>query len=145
MSEVPLSDGTNVAIFVQPTYDDLATLDNREREQFLRRLQTLLESDAPRRYVEKSFSSCEELQQFRAGDYLRAYCRLVMDVHGYNVLFLFRISKHNYRQLGRFDARACDRLAELTAIRSVSDVESYLDERDAMTAGDVGDVLERGR
>ena len=142
MSVVPLSDDENVVIFVKPTYSDLASLDADEREQFLKRLLRVLESDAPDHYVEKAFSNCDELQQLRAGGYLRGYCRLVMGVAGYNVLFLFHVTKHNYRQLDLYDDRACKRVPELSNLSSVGDVEEYLDAHDGMTAEDVRDILE---
>lgn len=142
MSVVPLSDDENVVVFVRPTLSDLEGLDGGEREQFLKRLLRTLESDAPDHYVEKAFSNCDELQQFRAGRYLRGYCRLVMGVAGYNVLFLFHVTKHNYRQLDLYDARACKRVSELTDLSSVGDVEEYLDAHDAMTVEDVRDVLD---
>lgn len=143
VAAIPLSDNENVAIFSQQSFSALHNLDKDELEQFIGRVLTLLDSTTPKRYIEKKYSNCEELEQLRAGGYLRGLCRLIMDVHGYNILFLFHVSKHKYRQLRLYDEQACDTVKEVTNMESIENVESYLDERNAMTAEDIKEILEK--
>lgn len=96
----------NVAVFLRPTHSSLAALDSTEQEQALGRLIELLESPAPQHHVEKPFQGCEELQQVRAGDYLRWCVHLERSLRGYNVLFVFDVVRHDYSNLEAYDERA---------------------------------------
>lgn len=142
MAAIPLSDDENVAIFTQPAFSALSGLEQEQREQFLKRVLELLESPTPKHFIEKEFSNCDELQQLRAGDILRGLCRLLMGVHGYNILFVFYVTKHKYRQLALYDQQACEVVERVTNIEYIEDIESYLSERDAMTAEDIEDIIE---
>lgn len=146
---VPLSDEENYAIFPDTFGDSLRLLDADDQVQVLKRLLTMLESDAPQRYIYETVTGCEELQVIRAGDYLRILCRLVMGVPHedkmYNVLFVFFVDDHKYRNavLQRLDDVAATRLRILTDFSTVDDVDDYLDEHNAKQAEFLREQLDR--
>lgn len=149
MSRVPLSTEENRAIFTESFGDALRDLDRDDQVQTLKKIHKLLDSTYPEHYIYKNAKGCEELQIIRISDSLRIYCRLVMgiphDNKAYNVLFLFYISKHEYRDavMQRFDKRAQERLENITNLDAVDDVETYLAEHDAKDAAFLQERLDR--
>lgn len=142
MRVVELSDDERVAIFANRSLSSIRDLDKTDREQVLKRLIATLESPAPSRFIEKRFTGCEELEQLRAGDYLRIYCRLVQKVPKYDVLFVFGVTAHRYRNLARYDEQARRKVRELIRRTTEEGVQSYVDANDALTAEDLRGILE---
>lgn len=142
MDAIELSDDESVAIFTDRSLSAIRDLDRTDKEQVLKRLIAMLESPAPSRFIEKRFAGCEELEQLRAGDYLRVYCRLVRNAPGYNILFVFGITAHKYRNLARYDEQAQRRIREVTRQTSDEDVNTYVEENDALAAADLRGILD---
>lgn len=140
MSRVPLSTEENRVILTETFGDALADLEREEQVRIIKKLHEMLASDYPEHFIYETVEGCNELAVIRIGKLLRIYCRLVMGIpHGnkeYNVLFAFTVSKHKYRDavLQRFDARARERLENVTDLSSVDDVEDYLEQHDAKDA-----------
>lgn len=149
MNAIPLSDEENYAILAETFTESLGDLDKEEQRQVLKRVHTLLESESPRYYIYEQPKGTDRLHIIRAGDQLRIYCRLVMGIPRggklYNILYLFYIDKHYYRDsdLRRFDERAQERLNEATSISGAEEAGEYLDRQDAMDAEDVVELLNR--
>lgn len=138
---VKLTDDTNVAVFTRRFENSVSSYTNRETRVF-KRIYRALSSDSPQREVEKTYSNCEELQQLREGDLLRIYCRLVRKLPDYNVLYVFEVDKHKYRDLQTFDEQAKQAVREVQKRTTVGGIEDYLDERNTFTASDVERIIE---
>ncbi|MFC7216188.1 hypothetical protein ACFQO4_19175 [Saliphagus sp. GCM10025334] len=124
-----------VAIFHPKVESEIRKLDNTQARDALTAMINCLENDVPESVIEKTYETCKELQQLRQGD-LRLYVLLATYVPEYNVLWVFAVKKHRYRNLGKFDARACQKanvLRKLTATR----VEDYLEENEALTVDEL--------
>lgn len=150
MSVVDLSDEETVAILAETFTESLADLGDATRQiSVLKRLQQLLESHTPKRYIYETVSGTNGLQVVRAGGDLRIYCRLVLGLPAndeqYNVLFAFYVDPHDYRgeQLSRFDRAAQHRLDQISSFDSVGAIERYLDDVNAFEAADFRDRIER--
>lgn len=140
---VKLTDDTNVAVFTRRFENSVSSYTNRETQiRVFKRIYRTLSSDSPQREVEKVYSNCEELQQLREGDLLRIYCRLVRRPPDYNVLYVFEVDKHKYRDLQAFDERAKQAVREVQERTTVDGIEDYLDERNMFTASDVERIIE---
>jgi hypothetical protein len=133
--EHPLSDDTGVAIFTKSVLKEISTLDKMKSEQALTAIINCLRSAVPESVIEKSYETCAELQQLRQGD-LRIYVTLITHIEGYDVLWVFAIKKHRYRNLGKFDAQACAKVNQLRRM-TADTVEEYLDSNNALTVSEL--------
>jgi len=147
---VDLSDEETVAILTPKFTESLADLDDKSRQlAVLKRLHTILASDAPQRYIYESVTGCEELEVIRAGGQLRILCLLCLGIPDgdaeYNILYCFYVDPHNYRQdqLYRLDETAAERLREIRRLDTVAAVDAHLDEYDAFTAADLQARIDR--
>ena len=150
MSVVELSDEENVVILAETFTESLSDIGDKTRKiAVLKRLHELLDSSSPQHYIYETVEGCDELQVIRVGGDQRIFCRLVMgiphDDKHYNVLFAFHVDPHQYRpdQLSAFDNAAEQRLQEVTSFDGVDAVDEYLDERNAFTAPDIKDRIDR--
>lgn len=145
-----LSDPTDgVAIFHPDARDEIQSLDATQSRKALTAIINCLESPAPESVIEKPYETCQELEQLRQGE-LRLYVKLVTDVPGYNILWIFSVKKHQYRNLGKYDARACQRVAALGDItteeeaeRYRKEIERYLERNDALNLDDLKQLREQ--
>lgn len=125
-----------VAIFVDPAEKEVRKLDATQSRTALTAIINCLDNDVPKSVIEKPYETCQELEQLRQGD-LRIYVKLVTDLQGYTLLWIFAVKKHRYRNLGKFDARACRKVADLEEVTGVEEVETYLDGNEALTVGEL--------
>lgn len=142
MSVVDLNPDETVALVTPRAKRSISDLGREQKRALLNRLIKILESAAPSHYIEKEFSDTEKLQQIRIGNTLRGYCRLVTNLPGYNLLLIFEISKHNYRNLSLYDERAKQKLAEIDHLQTEEDVESYIESNEVMRSSDFRAILE---
>jgi len=141
--EYSLSDtDTGVAIFIESARKEIGDLDKTQSWQALTAIINCLNSPAPRTVVEKAYETCAELQQLRQGG-LRLYVRLITDVDDYNVLWVFAVKKHRYRNIGKFDAKACAKVNSMDRLTGADEVEQYLAENDALTLAELKDLREQ--
>jgi len=147
---VDLSDEETVAILTPKFTESLANLNDKSRQlAVLKRLQTVLASEAPQRYIYESVTGCEELEVIRVGGQLRILCLLCLGVpdgdEEYNILYCFYVDPHEYRrdQLYRLDEVAEEQLREIRALETIDAVDAYLDEYDAFTAADIRTRIDR--
>lgn len=125
-----------VAIFTESVEEDIRNLDATKSRAALNAIVTCLESPAPESVVEKPYRTCEELEQLRQGN-LRLYVKLVSDLPAYDVLWVFAIRKHRYRNLGKFDAEACRKVADLRTLTATEAVDRYLADVEALTLAEL--------
>ncbi|ELZ78529.1 hypothetical protein KU306_15045 [Haloferax larsenii] len=150
MSSVPLNSEETVAIFADQFTKSLGGLDATEQRRVLKKIRRVLESDTPSRHVYEIPTGCDTLEIFREGNILRIYGKLVLGVpkdnKEYNILHLFYVDKHKYRQrdLVRFDELAERALKQATVISSLQRIEEYLTSNKALDAGDVQQLLDEG-
>lgn len=144
----PLSSDETVVIFTKPAasslFQDLRKKRNLQR-QFLSRLHDALTSAAPRAFVEKPYEGVKNLEQFRAGDVMRAYCVFADEPPAYNVFFVFQVTDHAYERtpIVRYDADTGGILDELRRLSTVAATEAYLREHDALDADEIAKILDR--
>lgn len=146
MREHELSSDPTVAIFhdraATSLFDDLAKKPNLQR-QFLNRLSDALESSTPQTYVEKPYHGVDHVEQFRAGDVMRGYCVFADEPPGYDVFYFLEVTDHDYDAypVAKYDRRAATVLETIRSLSDESSVEQYLDERGALDADDVEQLL----
>lgn len=117
--------------------------DQETKIRIFKRIYRLLSSSAPQREIEKRYSDCDELQQLREGNALRIYCRLVRNPPKYNVLYVFEVDKHTYRDLQKFDQRAKEAVQEIKKWTTGPEIEEYLDDRNTFTAEEIETIIEK--
>jgi hypothetical protein len=150
VSSVPLNSEKTVAIFADRFTKSLAGLDSTEQERVLKKILRVLESDTPSREVYKIPTGCDTLEIFREGNILRIYGKLILGLpkgnKRYNILHLFYVDKHKYRQsdLVRFDEHAKKALKKATKISSLQRIEKYVQANKALDADDVQQLLDEG-
>ncbi|WP_353635657.1 hypothetical protein ABSL23_17325 (plasmid) [Halobacterium sp. NMX12-1] len=131
-----------VVIFTDSAEQEIRDLDATQSRDALTAILNCLRNPVPESVIEKTYETCQELQQLRQGK-LRIYCKLVTAIPGYNVLWIFAVKKHQYRNLGKFDAQACGKTAELNDITQRSKVESYLSRNQALTVPELEDLKDQ--
>lgn len=142
-----LTSDTTVVIFTdsaaESLLDDLSHKPNYQR-QFLSRLHDALTSSTPQAYVEKPFTGCENLKQFRAGDVMRGYCVYSSEPPSYNVFYMFQITEHEYDRepVRKYDHEAGDVLDELGSLSDETAVERYLEANNAHDSESVETLLD---
>jgi hypothetical protein len=147
---VDLSDEETVAILTESFTDSLADLNDKHRQlTVLNRLQTVLASSSPQRYIYETVEGCEKLEVIRTGNQLRILCLLKMGVpdgnEEYNILYCFYVDPHTYNpdRLQRLDDVSEQKLDEINSLDSVPAVDAYLDRYDAFTESDIQDRIDR--
>lgn len=125
------TDDTAVAIFHSEAEREIGRLDATDSNDALTAIINCLSHPVPESVIEKGYENCKELQQLRQGD-LRLYVTLVTDIPDYTVLWVFAVKKHRYRNLQKFDARACGKVRALREI-SPDEIEGYLQRNEALT------------
>lgn len=138
--EHPLSDDKGVAVFTTSALKEIKTLDTTQSRKALTGIINCLDSPVPESVIEKGYETCAELQQLRQGD-LRIYVTLITEIEGYNLLWVFAIKKHRYRNLGKFDAQACQKVKSLRETTAET-IETYLDANNALTVSELGELRE---
>lgn len=121
-----------VAIFTTSAEKELRKLDSTQSYAALTAILNCLESPVPSSVIEKTYETCKELQQLRQGD-LRIYCKLISNVPDYTVLWVFAVKKHQYRNLGKYDAQACKKTARLGSFTDREQVEEYIRANEALS------------
>jgi hypothetical protein len=74
---------------------------------------------------------------------MRLYVKLFTHIPKYDVLWVFAVKKHRYRNLGKFDAQACRKVAELGDTTDEESVEWYLDRNEALTLEELQNLREQ--
>ena len=67
---------------------------------------------------------------------------LVDDLLDYHILWIFAVKKHRYRNLGKYDQRACERLAELREKTATEGGEPFLKRSGALTVAELKELGE---
>lgn len=146
MSRVPLSDEETRIIFAGEAASNLQSLEGSEQKQILNRLVNILESGAsPSALVHEQIGN---LDIFVVGDQIRLYTKVVDEIprgnSEYHVIYLFYIDDdHDYENttLATYSPEAKQKAEKVTAIETVSNLEAYLEEQNAMDADDLRDLL----
>lgn len=131
-----------VAVFTDSAEREVHDLDPSRSEEVLSAIINCLDSPAPESVIEKADETCEELEQLRQGG-MRLYVKLVTNIPTYDVLWVFAVRKHRYRNLGKFDIRACQKVAELGSITDEESVKRYVDRNDALTVAELKELREQ--
>lgn len=150
MRSIRISSEENYVIFAEECTDSLRDLnDKSEQLRVLKRIYSLLDGSSPQHYIYETIEGCDELEVIRVGGNLRIFCRLVMGIpngdKAYNILFAFYIDPHTYdqRRLQRLDGAARVKLGEINELRTVDDVDDYLEAMNAFTTEDVKARIDR--
>lgn len=146
MSRVPLSDEETRVIFAGEAASNFGSLEGSEQQQVINRLVDILEHDSvPSALVHEQIGN---LDIYTAGNQIRLYTKVVDEIPRgnaeYHIIYLFYIDDdHEYEQqtLATYSPEAMAKAEQVTALDTVSDVESYLDEHDAIDAGMLRDLL----
>lgn len=146
MSYVPLSDGETRVIFAGEAVDDFATLDASQQEEVITRLLNIVTSEAPPSSF--IYESIANLDILTVGDQGRLYTKVVDAIPRgdteYHVIFLFFIDPyHDYphKALAEYSSSAAATVEEITTLETVSDVEQYFVDHDALDETDLRDLL----
>ena len=107
---------------------------------------SILENDAvPSSLVHEQIGN---LDIYTAGDQIRFYTKVVDQIPRgnaeYHVIYLFYIDDdHDYEQrtLATYSSAAEAKAEQATSLATVPDVEAYFEERDALDADDLRDLL----
>lgn len=122
----------SVAIFTKSVRKEIYELDPTQSRDALTAIINCLDNPIPENVIEKAYETCAELQQLRQGD-LRIYVKLVTSIPGYNVLWVFAVKKHRYRNIGKYDAEACGKAEDLRVLTDATNIEAYLARNEALT------------
>ncbi|WP_440991596.1 hypothetical protein [Haloarchaeobius baliensis] len=133
---------TGVAIFTDDALKDIRKLDASDGKDALTAIINCLSNAAPESVIEKDYETCRALQQLRQGD-MRLYVMLHTHLPDYNILWVFAARKHEYRNIGKFDAQACAKLQILKQNSTVDEVEQYIEANDALTASDLRELHDK--
>lgn len=145
MAVVELDDDETVVIFTDRSIETIRGLDGTQQETILSRLLTVVQSEAgPSHFIYEQVSGCEELEVIRAGDTLRIFCKVVEDIPRYNIIYVFEVDPHDYREadLRRFDRAACDKVEEIQARTTPEAIEEYVQDR-ALTENELEELREQ--
>jgi len=146
VSRVPLGDEETRVIFAGEAAKNFGTLEGSEQQQVISRLADIAENDAvPSSLVHERIGN---LDIYTAGSQMRLYTKVVDEIprgdSQYHVIYLFYIDDdHEYEQrtLATYSPEAKEKVERITALDTVSDVESYVAEQDALDAEDLRDLL----
>ncbi|WP_136690058.1 hypothetical protein [Halorhabdus amylolytica] len=146
MSRVPLSDEETRVIFAGEAAANLSELDASEQEAVIQRLLNIVESEAPpSSFV---YERIANLDIITVGDQGRLYTKVVDEIPRgnteYHVIFLFFIDithDYPYKALAEYSPSAETMAEEVTDLESVSDVDAYLEQHDALDEDDLRDLL----
>jgi hypothetical protein len=146
VSRVPLSDEETYVIFAAETLSNLQSLDGSKQQQILSRLLDIVASaNLPSQFRHETIGSLDILT---AGDQCRLYTKIVENIPEgnatYHLIFVLYIDdKHEYNQseLATYDPLADSFLSVATSMDDVESVEGYLEEKNALSAEDLEDLL----
>ncbi len=147
MSRVPLSDEETRVIFTEEVATNLAALDKTDRTAVISRLINIVTNDAPpSSFVHESVGDLDIIKTGKQG---RLYTKVVDGIPGgnaeYHIVFLFYLdTTHEYRRadLAEYTTAAAQKLSEATQLETVSDVETYLRDNDALDATDLQELIQ---
>jgi hypothetical protein len=147
VSRIPLSDEESRVIFAGEAASNFGALEGSEQQQVINRLVSVLDNEAkPSSFVHEQIGN---LDIYTAGDQIRLYTKVVDGIPRgnaeYHVIYLFYIDDdHDYqnRKLATYGARAETKVEQVTSLRTVTDVEEYLSEQNAMDADELRDLLQ---
>ena len=146
MSRGPLGDEETRVILAGEAAKNFGTLEGSAQQQVISRLVDIMENDAvPSSLV---YEQIGNLDIYTAGGQIRLYTKVVDEIprgnSEYHVIHLFYIDDdHDYEQrtLATYSPEAKQKVERITALDTVSDVESYLEEQDALDAENLRDLL----
>jgi len=141
-----LGDEETRVIFAGEAAKNFGILEGSEQQQVISRLVDIAENDAvPSSLVHERIGN---LDIYTAGSQMRLYTKVVDEIprgdSQYHVIYLFYIDDdHEYEQrtLATYSPEAKEKVERITALDTVSDVESYVAEQDALDAEDLRDLL----
>lgn len=146
MSHVPLSDEKTRVIFAGEAASGFAQLEATDQEAVIRRLLNIVTSEAPpSSFV---YERIANLDIITVGDQGRLYTKVVDEIPRgdteYHVIFLFFIDPyHDYphKALAEYSPTAEAKAEEATGLETVSDVDQYLEDHDALGEDDLRALL----
>lgn len=146
MNHISLSNEETKVIFSDEAFSNLASLDGTQQEQVLRRLLSIVESEMPpHSFIHEAIGNLDILT---AGGQCRLYTKIVenipQDDTRYHIIHLFYIDEsHEYpqRALATYSSWAEQKVDEIATLATVSDVEQYLEEHDALSEEDLRDMI----
>lgn len=133
-------------IFAGEAAKNFGILEGSEQQQVISRLVDIAENDAvPSSLVHERIGN---LDIYTAGSQIRLYTKVVDEIprgdSESHVIYLFYIDDdHEYEQrtLATYNPEAKEKVERITALDTVSDVESYVEEQDALDAENLRDLL----
>lgn len=145
MSRVPLTDEETRVIFAGEAAENFGSLEGSEQRDVLNRLINILESDViPSSLI---YERIGNLDIYTVGEQIRLYSKVVDEIpqgnSEYHVIFLFYIDDdHDYKNktLATYSPRAEAKAERVTSLRTISDVEEYLEKQNALDADDLRDM-----
>lgn len=133
----PLSDEKTRVIFQEGITSQVEPLDPGVQRQILKKLKSLCESDYPPDAIEHE--RIQNLQIFAAGDQIRLYTKVVTNIPSgsseYHIIYVLYIDEghdYNHTDLATYNLDAQRLLEEITALGTIGDVETYLEDHNAM-------------
>lgn len=151
MSVVEIRDEENLAVLSDEFVESMRRLDRgTEQKHVLKEIRKLVSSNTPSRFVYEVPEGCDVLEVLRGTDHIRVYCKLVEGVprqnRTYNLLFLFYVDKHKYREqkLNDMDEAAKRQIERIEEYQSLDGVEEYLEQRQALDEDDLTRLIEEG-
>lgn len=129
MRKFPLDSDDTVVEFTSDALEDVSTdIPREKRANVLDKLIEVAESPNPERYLDY-FNGCRKFGKIHVNGELRTICCIVTRLPGYNLLPVFAITEHDYRQLREHDQKAIDAIDQLSDLETKSEVENYVQSR----------------
>lgn len=151
MNVVEIRDEENLAVLSDEFVDSMRGLDSgTEQKHVLKEVRKVVGSNTPSRFVYEVPEGCDVLEVLRGTDHLRIYCKLVKGIPPtnatYNLLFLFYVDRHRYRnqKLEDMDQAAKRQIERIEAYQSLNAVEEYLEQRQALNEDELTQLIEDG-
>jgi len=147
VSRIPLGDEKTRVIFAGEAASNFRALEGSEQQQVLKRLVSILENEVvPSSLVHEQIGN---LDIYTVGSQIRLYTKVVDQIpHGnaeYHVIYLFYIDddhEYEHRTLATYSPEAKQKAEQVTALDTVPDVETYLQEQDAVDTEQLRELLQ---
>ena len=149
MGYVPLggNEETHI-IFLGNLPDHLNRLTENEQRESLTRLKNIAnEAAPPDNYVREKIKNIDILQYSGEG---RIYAKIITNIpegnslyHVIYVLFIDKDHEYSLGKIGKYNAEAQQKLAELTSLSTVNGVEEYLEEHNSIDEDEIVEMIER--
>jgi len=147
VSRIPLGDEKTRVIFAGEAASNFRALEGSEQQQVLKRLVSILENEVvPSSLVHEQIGN---LDIYTVGSQIRLYTKVVDQIPRgnaeYHVIYLFYIDddhEYEHRTLATYSPEAKQKAEQVTALDTVPDVETYLQEQDAVDTEQLRELLQ---